>query len=118
MRVNIKGLRSGRTSPAGTFDSSPLRSGGKRRKDSSVPEGQSKPQSLARIRPRECKLPIDCPLRDRSLLKKRDPPLRSGLLSKVPPGRGPLRMLLSLMLTRMGGSRIPQKPNARAVESF
>jgi hypothetical protein len=30
--------------------------------------------------------PIDRPLRDGSLLKKRDPPLRSGLLSNVPPG--------------------------------
>jgi len=74
-------------------------------KDSSVPKGRSNPQSLARIRPRERKQPIDRPLRDGSLLKKRVPPLRSGLLSNVPPGRGPLRMLLSLMLTCMGGGR-------------
>jgi hypothetical protein len=125
MRVNIKGcdqvapLRRGeRISPAGTFDSSPLRSGGKGVKDSSVPEGRSNAQSLARIRPRERKRPIDRPLRDGSLLKKCDPPLRSGLLSNVPssfalwatadrPGRGPLRMLLSLMLTRMW--RLPDR---------
>jgi hypothetical protein len=89
---------------------------GKCVKDGSVPEGRSNAQSLARIRPHERKQPIDRPLRDGSLLKKRDPPLRSGLLSNVPssfalratadrPGRGPLRMLLSLMLTRIGGRR-------------
>jgi hypothetical protein len=75
-------------------------------KDTPSPKGRSNPQSLARIRPRERKQPIDRPLRDGSLLKERDPPLRSGLLSNVPPGRGPLRMLLSLRSTRMGGCRI------------
>jgi hypothetical protein len=71
MRVNIKGRdqvspprRGERISPAGTFDSSPLRSGGKGVKDSSVPAGRSNTQSLARIWPRECKQPIDRLLRD------------------------------------------------------
>jgi hypothetical protein len=92
--------------------------------------GRSNTRFLARIRPRDFKQPVDRPLRDGSLLKKRDPPLRkrdpplrSGLLSNVPssfappplrcgaafvlratadgPGRGPLRMLVSLMLTRL-----------------
>jgi hypothetical protein len=50
MRVNIKGCdqvapprRGERISPAGTFDSSPLRSGGKGVKDNSVPEGTIEP---------------------------------------------------------------------------
>ena len=42
---------------------------GKGVKDSSVLKGRSNPQSLARIRPRQCKQPIDRPLRDWSLLK-------------------------------------------------
>jgi hypothetical protein len=89
MRVNIKGYhqvvpprRNERISPGGTFDSSPLRSGGKEALKLAPPyKGRSKPQSLARIRPRERKQQIDRPLRDGSLLKKRDPPLRSGPLS-------------------------------------
>jgi hypothetical protein len=77
---------------------SPYRCTLERGGDSTLKTGRA----LARIRPRECKQPIDRPLRlrDGSLLKKRDPPLRSGLLSNVPAGRGPLRMLLSLMLAR------------------
>jgi hypothetical protein len=111
-----KRLRSGRTAPrraAGAKESVPeghlkvahYEVVGNGVKDNSVPKGRSIPQSLARIRPRERKQPIDRPLRDGSLLRKRDPPLRSGLLSNVPPGRGPLRMLLSPMLTRMASCR-------------
>jgi hypothetical protein len=101
------------------------------------------------MRPRERKQPIDRPLAGRVAFEKNaSPPLRSGLLSNVPPsfappslryggafvlrasnfadlsakflpkwratsdktadrpGRGPLRMLLSLRLTPMGGCRI------------
>jgi hypothetical protein len=79
---------------------------GKGVEDRTVPEGRSNPQSLARIRTRERKQPLDRPLGDGPLLKKRNPPLRSGLLSNVPTGRGPLRMLLSLKLTRMGAGRV------------
>jgi hypothetical protein len=93
---------------------------GKGVKDSSVPAGRSNTQSLARMRPRERRQPIDRP-RDGSLLKKRDPPLRSGLLSNVPPGLGPLRMLLSLMSTRMNSAQPvdsvnrPARPRERAL---
>jgi hypothetical protein len=128
MRVNIKSCD--QVAPPARGDEKSVPQGhlivahyevvGKGVKDSSVPEGRSNPQSSARIRPRERKQPIDRPLRDGSLLKKRDPPLRSGLLSNVPssfalratadrPGPGPFRMLLNLRLTRTaaaGRSRV------------
>src|ERR1700730_3476509 len=101
MRVNIKGCDQVRAHSPGRENQS--RRGhskvahyevvGKAVKDSSVPKGRSNPQTLVRIRPRENQQPIDRPLPDAPLLKKRDPPLRGGLLSNVPPARGPLRML-------------------------
>jgi hypothetical protein len=90
LRFNIKGYdqvappRGARESvPQGHLIVAHYEVVGKGVKDSSVP-GRSNPKSLARIRPRERKQPIDRPLRDGSLLKKRDPPLRSGLLSNAP----------------------------------
>jgi hypothetical protein len=79
---------------------------GKGVKDSSVPEGRTNPQSLARIRPRERKQPIDRPLRDGSLLKKPDPPLRSGLLSN-----GPLLLRPAVARSTKGSSGLPTSPN-------
>ena len=86
---------------------------GKGVKGSSVP-GRSNHQSLARIRPRERKQPIDRPLRDGSLWKKRDPPLRSGLLSNVPAGLilSPRRARCDLIATFYVEShgRLPNTP--------
>jgi hypothetical protein len=45
------------------------------------------------------------PYRDGAVFQLLTQHFRTGLLSNVPAGRGPLRMLLSLMLTRMGSRR-------------
>jgi hypothetical protein len=80
---------------------------GKGVKDSSVPEaeGTIEPSVLGSHTASGAQAANRSSLAGRVAFEKRDPPLRSGLLSNVPPGRGPLRMLFRLMLTRMGSSR-------------
>ena len=113
MRVNIKfAIRSHRLAgarnsvPQGQLKVAHYKVVGIGIKNSSVPEGQSNPQFLARIRPSGAQQPIDRPLRDGSLLKKRDPPLRSGLLSN-----GPFLLRPAVARSTKEASWLPTSPN-------